>query len=127
MNRPFSVIGLFTLGLAVWNVNVAAESDTSFGRSGLGPAILNGDALRSYVNDFNSKDHTHGGQAISNEDAADWMADNIPLFECPDSDIEEAWTTLAELRKIGAVRSVNHHIHIVRPDPLRELLVLGSA
>ncbi len=36
-------------------------------------------------------------------------------------------TTLAHLRKRGAVRMVNHHIHIVRPDHLRRLLELGAA
>ena len=56
-----------------------------------GPAVLNSKALREYVETFNSKDHTHFGQAISNEDAADWMADNVPLFECPDKDIEEIY------------------------------------
>lgn len=36
-------------------------------------------------------------------------------------------TTLAHLRKRGAVRIVNHHIHIVRPDHLRSLLDLAVA
>ena len=36
-------------------------------------------------------------------------------------------STLAHLRKIGAVRPVNHHIHIVQPDHLRELLAIGSS
>jgi len=36
-------------------------------------------------------------------------------------------TTLAQLRKRGAVRIINHHIHIVRPDQLRHLLQLGAA
>jgi len=52
---------------------------------------LKADALRHYVNIFNSKDHTHFGQAISNESAADWMAENVPLFECPNRDIEEIY------------------------------------
>ncbi|MGD8514913.1 MAG: Crp/Fnr family transcriptional regulator [Granulosicoccaceae bacterium] len=36
-------------------------------------------------------------------------------------------TTLAHLRKRGAVRMVNQHIHIVQPDRLRRLLQLGAA
>jgi CRP-like cAMP-binding protein len=35
-------------------------------------------------------------------------------------------TTLAHLRRIGAVRAVSHHIHIVRPDHLREVLHLAD-
>ncbi len=36
-------------------------------------------------------------------------------------------TTLVHLRKQGAVRMVEHHIHIVRPDHLRRLLELAAA
>ena len=57
-----------------------------------GPAILNDQALRNYVQAFNDEDHTHFGQAISNEAAADWMAANVPRFECPDKEIEEICT-----------------------------------
>jgi hypothetical protein len=52
------------------------------------PAILRADTLRSYIAAFNRYDHSHGGQAISNAAAADWMADNVPRFECPDKEIE---------------------------------------
>ncbi|MHC4502764.1 MAG: MGH1-like glycoside hydrolase domain-containing protein [Planctomycetota bacterium] len=56
-----------------------------------GPAMLKADALRKYVATFNRLDHTHFGQAVSNEAAADWMAGNVPLFECPDREIEEIY------------------------------------
>ncbi|NOY66267.1 MAG: Crp/Fnr family transcriptional regulator [Gammaproteobacteria bacterium] len=36
-------------------------------------------------------------------------------------------TTLAHLRKQGAVRAVNQHIHIVQPEHLRHLLKKGAA
>lgn len=36
-------------------------------------------------------------------------------------------TTLAHLRKLGAVRTVNQHIHIVQPDHMHQLLGLGAA
>ena len=35
-------------------------------------------------------------------------------------------TTLAHLRKIGAIRTVDHHIHIVQPNRLRCLLNLNT-
>jgi hypothetical protein len=56
-----------------------------------GPAILTTDALRAYVEDFNRTDHTHFGQHISNEAAADWMVANVPLLDCPDEEIEEIY------------------------------------
>jgi hypothetical protein len=54
-------------------------------------AILKQDLLRSFVAGFNRNDHTHFSQAIPNEDAADWMAENVPLFECPDPEIQEIY------------------------------------
>lgn len=59
--------------------------------SDAGPAILASDALREYVDDFNQNDHAHLGQHIANDEAADWMAANVPLFECPDKEIEEIY------------------------------------
>ena len=47
------------------------------------------DKLQSYVKKFNGLDHTRFGQAVSNEEAADWMAGNVPLFDCPDKEMEE--------------------------------------
>ncbi len=53
--------------------------------------ILSSDIMRKHVGNFNRDDHTHFGQAIANEDAADWMAANIPLFDCPDPEITEIY------------------------------------
>jgi hypothetical protein len=50
--------------------------------------ILGDEPLRNHVRTFNRDDHTHFGQAVSNEQAADWMAANVPRFECPDQAIE---------------------------------------
>jgi hypothetical protein len=52
-----------------------------------GPSVLNEDSLRKYVGAFNQNDHTHFGQAVSNEAAEDWLATNVPRFECPDKEI----------------------------------------
>ena len=79
------------LVLAVWAVAVVSRVDASPVRSDGGAAILKPDGLRAYVDAFNGKAHTHFRQAIPNEAAADWMADNVPLFECPDSEIEEIY------------------------------------
>jgi len=66
--------------------------------------LLNDDALRGYVERFNSKDGSHGGQAIPNAAAADWMAVNVPRFACPDKNIEEIyhfrwWTFRKHIQK----------------------------
>lgn len=53
--------------------------------------VLSTKAIESYVERFNATDHTHFGQAISNEDTAAWMASNVPRFECPDKEIEEIY------------------------------------
>jgi len=70
---------------------VTPDRGKSLGKSERGPAILKFAALQDYVQRFNSQDYSHGGQAISNDDAAQWMADNVPLFECPDKDMEEIY------------------------------------
>lgn len=62
------------------------------------------DRMRSRVEAFNRLDHTHFGQAVSNEKAADWMAANVPLLDCPDPDIEEIyhfrwWTIRKHIRQ----------------------------
>jgi hypothetical protein len=56
-----------------------------------GPAILKADLLRRHVETFNRHDHTHFGQAIPNEAAADWMAAHVPLLDCPDEEIGEIY------------------------------------
>jgi len=86
---------VITAGFAVLLLN----SDARLLAEGAG-SILKPDALRSYVATVNSQrpDDTAEGlpedgsvTAISNEQAADWMEKNIPLFECSDKDIEETY------------------------------------
>ena len=55
------------------------------------PPVLSAEALHRHVATFNQHDHTHFGQAVSNEDAAKWMEDNVPRFDCPDKEIEEIY------------------------------------
>jgi len=54
-------------------------------------AILKPDAAKAWVAQFNEADHTHFGQAISNEATAAWMVENVPLFDCPDKEMEEIY------------------------------------
>ncbi len=54
-------------------------------------SILSTEALESYVAAFNRNDQELYRQHIPNDRAAAWMNDNIPLFECPDKEIEEIY------------------------------------
>lgn len=55
------------------------------------PAVLGPEMMETHVSNFNRQDHTHFGQAISNENAARWMLENIPLFDCPDPAFREIY------------------------------------
>ena len=50
--------------------------------------LLTDSLLRSYVSEFNAYDPEPYRNLIPNTGAADFLAGNIPLFECPDPVIE---------------------------------------
>ena len=52
-------------------------------------ALLRWNDFRHYAEYFNAMETEGIVQAIPNSGAAQWMEDNIPLFECPDKQIEE--------------------------------------
>jgi hypothetical protein len=54
-------------------------------------AILPAEAFRHYAEGFNQSDHETVVNHIPNAGAWAWMAQNVPLFECPDKDIEEIY------------------------------------
>ena len=49
------------------------------------------DLLGDYVATFNAHDWENHTNAFSNAVAADFLRENIPLFECPDKDIERTY------------------------------------
>jgi hypothetical protein len=53
--------------------------------------VLKPEAFRHYVEQFNRHDRETVVHAISNAAAWDWMAGNVPWFECPDRDLEEIY------------------------------------
>ncbi len=60
--------------------------------------------LRDYVRRFNAMDEELYANAIPNAGAEEWMMENVPLFECPDKDIERTyyfrwWTYRKHLRR----------------------------
>jgi hypothetical protein len=53
--------------------------------------VLKAADYKHYVDHFNTMEDEHIVQAIPNAQAWDWMQANIPLFECPQRNIEEIW------------------------------------
>ncbi len=54
-------------------------------------AFLDADKFKPYVDYFNSIDQERVVQAIPNSQAWQWMKTNVPMFECPDKNLERTW------------------------------------
>ncbi len=50
-----------------------------------------GSRMKNYVEKFNQQDEELIVQHISNAHALEWMEENVPLFECPDRQMEEIY------------------------------------
>lgn len=66
--------------LAVWAGALAAA-----------PAVLTPDALRRHVGRFNAMEDEPIVNLVPNADAARWLEAAIPLFTCPDTEVEEIY------------------------------------
>src|SRR4051812_18835421 len=55
------------------------------------PAVLNPGALLRHVARFNAMEDEPVVNLVPNAEAAAWLKANIPLFECPDAEIEEMY------------------------------------
>lgn len=53
--------------------------------------ILSKDKLAAYVNYFNAIDSEYAVNLVPNAKAYEWLSQNIPLFECPDTTIEKIY------------------------------------
>ncbi|HEY0611841.1 MAG TPA: glycoside hydrolase, partial [Chitinophaga sp.] len=56
-----------------------------------GAAVLSTGKLDKYVAYFNSLDKEEVKNYVPDDQAAQWLQQNIPLFECPDSVIEQTY------------------------------------
>ena len=54
-------------------------------------SVLSTDKLKKYVHYFNAIDTETVKNFVTNENAATWLSQNIPLFECPDTTIEKTY------------------------------------
>jgi hypothetical protein len=55
------------------------------------PLILNTDDLARFVAEFNTISDAPAESAIPNAAAAEWMAVNVPLFDCPDEELKKIY------------------------------------
>ncbi len=67
---------------------------------------VRGDMLSEYVRQFNADDDERYTNAIPNTAAEAFLRENIPMFECPDKEIERTyyfrwWTYRKHLRRGG--------------------------
>ncbi len=75
--------GMLLVGLTVLVV--------SFTGSAARGAVLDADAFKHYVEQFNAHDEELTVQHVPNAQAWAFLEDNIPLLECPDKDIEQTY------------------------------------
>lgn len=66
--------------------------------------VLKADSFKHFVEEFNRNDAELYKECFSNDVAWDFLKDNIPLFECPDQDLNEIyyfrwWTYRKHIRK----------------------------
>ena len=87
MNRHFRLLGVL-LGLAAL---FSVGADIIGQAAAAGPTRLKPEAFQHYVDDFNRLDRELVTNHIPNAVAWDWMTSNVPLFECPDQDLEEIY------------------------------------
>ena len=71
------------------------------------PQVLKADAFQRFIDQFNRDDNELYRNTISNRIAWDFLKDNIPLFECPDPNLNETyyfrwWTYRKHLKETSA-------------------------
>src|SRR5262245_28964839 len=55
------------------------------------PAVLKSDGLLRHVARFNAMEDEPIVNLVPNAEASGWLQTNIPLFECPDAEVEEIY------------------------------------
>ena len=80
-----SLIGLFIIVdlFGQWGLLISTSA-----KSGL---IINTSVLHGYIEKFNQNDNELYTGYIANNSVEEFLSKNIPLFECPDKQIEETY------------------------------------
>jgi hypothetical protein len=100
MKGRSSYIVLF---FALWLTGCASTGKLSTGKG----VVLQAGQFKHYVDYFNGMEDENIKQAIPNDSAWPWMQQNIPLFECPQQNVEEIfyfrwWTLRKHLKQTPA-------------------------
>lgn len=86
--RAFVVV----LVSAGWTLRIVAQENSASAPGFHGqPFVLKAEAFRHYIDSFNANDQELYPGYITNGAAWNFLKDNIPLYECPDKDIEEIY------------------------------------
>ncbi len=90
------------------------------------PAVLKTDGLARHVAHFNAMENEPVVNLVPNAGAEKWLAANIPLFECPDTSVEEMyffrwWAMRKQLRRAPDGSYVFTEF-ITRADPISSAL-----
>jgi hypothetical protein len=72
-------------------VAVAALATAGLGAQAPQGPVLQADSFRHYIDRFNRDDEELYAQYVPNERAWEFLREEIPLFECPDKDIERTY------------------------------------
>lgn len=81
LNEMNNILKNILLIIIVGNISIAYS----------GPIILSRNILDGYVDRFNAVDKEEYKTEIPNCKSADFLFENVPLFECPDKNIEEIY------------------------------------
>lgn len=79
------------------------------------PVVLKPADYAHYVDDFNAQDLKPIENLIPNSGAWEWMAANVPMFDCPDKQLEQTyyfrwWTFRKHIRRAPAGRVITEFL-----------------
>ncbi|MHC4545337.1 MAG: hypothetical protein ACYSYL_12575, partial [Planctomycetota bacterium] len=69
-------------------LSVSLVLSTAMASEGQNAAVLKAEPFKHYVDTFNENDEDLYVQHVPNEKAWEFLKVNVPLFECPDKDLE---------------------------------------
>lgn len=103
------------LGIGLFAASVAAVAHAASG-----PQVLTPAGLARHVEKFNTMEDEPIVNLVPNAQAAAWLQARIPLFECPDAEIEEIyyfrwWALRKHLREAGGRKVFTEFINRAAP------------
>jgi predicted GH43/DUF377 family glycosyl hydrolase len=79
------------LALVLLGAVVAEGQFPQAGHESAKPRVLKAASFKHYIDAFNETDTERNALLISNSNSWDFLKENIPLFDCPDQDINEIY------------------------------------